>query len=425
MRERGEEGMGGEFPDVEVLSGGAGVDGGGGSGGSGRGSPVGVLMGAGGGRKTPASRCGATSDVGRRTLQEDEHCVVQGELQRRIEASREARPSSPSSSPGAAAAPRVVARVGAPTRDTLCGVFDGHCTHGGKLLTAAGVARERLSELLLGCEEVLRWLQGNEGGWRDTGEEEEEVGEGLDGYKCRTHAALAGVGRGVEEEVARCFREVDEAIRDLVQEGVAEESGTTALLALVLGSALLVAHVGDSRAVLSRGGKAVDLTCDHRPTEEAEEKRIRAHGGWIEMEAVNGILSVSRALGDWDLFGPEDKEGVLVSRPDVSGMCIDESQDEFLLLACDGLWDVMTSQSAIQFVRAQLLRHNDPERAAAALVQAAVAHVQDGGMGSTDNVTCIVVCLQTEGPATPESRYPGSRLPGRTNSRIFKSVADS
>jgi len=286
------------------------------------------------------------------------------------------------------------------------------------LQTCASVARERLSERVLGCGAVLRWLQGNEVGWRDTGEEEEEGPYAS--YRCRSHAAMGQVGNEVEEEVGRCFREVDEAFREMVAEGAAEESGTTALVVALLGSALLVAHVGDSRAVLSRGGKAVDLTSDHRPTEEAEEARIRAHGGWVEMDAVNGILSVSRALGDWDLFGPEEKENVLVSRPDVSGMCIDESQDEFLVLACDGLWDVMTSQSAIQFVRAQLLRHNDPERAAAALVQAAIARVQDGGMGSTDNVTCIVVCLQTEGPATPESRYPGSRLPGRTNSRIFK-----
>jgi protein phosphatase 2C family protein 2/3 len=65
----------------------------------------------------------------------------------------------------------------------------------------------------------------------------------------------------------------------------------------------------------------------------------------------------------------------------------DPSTDEFLVLACDGVWDVMTTQQVVSFVRRRLLEHGDPQQAAEELTQKAL------DLNSIDNVTAIVVCL--------------------------------
>jgi serine/threonine protein phosphatase PrpC len=116
---------------------------------------------------------------------------------------------------------------------------------------------------------------------------------------------------------------------------------------------LLSANVGDSRAVLSRNGRAVDLTRDHKPNDDLEKARILAMGETIEWDRVSKVhrvrnLSLSRAIGD------------KYAKPVVSGEVeinhyplIDES-DEFILLASDGLWDVMTSDEAVIFVHEKI-----------------------------------------------------------------------
>jgi protein phosphatase 2C family protein 2/3 len=211
------------------------------------------------------------------------------------------------------------------------------------------------------------------------------------------------------------FLHTDELLRT---GGAPGSCGTTALAALVLGRTLFVANTGDSRAVLCRRGRSIELSTDHKPPAEAE--RIASAGGFVDSEGyLNGCVSVSRALGDWQLCcanklplktHPENghPSGPLTAEPDVRVHALTE-EDEFVILACDGLWDVLSSQGAVELARQVLRQHNDPARLAAELAKEALRR------HSGDNVTCVVVCFS---PQPPPCRPPP--LAGRPGSRIFQ-----
>jgi protein phosphatase 2C family protein 2/3 len=126
------------------------------------------------------------------------------------------------------------------------------------------------------------------------------------------------------------------------------ESGTTALVLLIRGDHLLVANAGDCRAVLSRGGKAIALSEDHSPKLPSEISRIKRAGGWVGECGVGDLLSVSRSFGDWD---PDDYQGLgrqckivgVSAEPQISEQLL-RDEDEFIIIACDGLWDVISNE---------------------------------------------------------------------------------
>lgn len=152
-------------------------------------------------------------------------------------------------------------------------------------------------------------------------------------------------------------------------------SGCAAVVVLVLQQRglLLCANCGDARAVLSRGGLAVNLSLDHRPDRADELIRIVAAGGHVRSRRVLGKLAVSRALGDRqykrDWRQPEAEaaaarrgggvssgrrpRSLVIAEPEIRLLGL-APQDEFLLVACDGLFDVFSSQEAVDFVRARL-----------------------------------------------------------------------
>ncbi|CAN1151055.1 Probable protein phosphatase 2C 13 [Linum perenne] len=187
----------------------------------------------------------------------------------------------------------------------------------------------------------------------------------------------------------KAFLLADTAIAD--ESTISSSCGTTALTALVLGRHLLVANAGDCRAVLCRKGVAVDMSQDHRPSYLPERRRVEELGGWIEDEYLNGYLAVTRALGDWDLKHPYGSESPLIAEPEVRQITLADD-DEFLIIGCDGIWDVMSSQYAVSLVRRGLRRHNDPELSARELVMEA------GRLNSADNLTVVVICFCTPRP---------------------------
>merc|ERR1739838_825765 len=96
------------------------------------------------------------------------------------------------------------------------------------------------------------------------------------------------------------------------------------------------AHVGDTRAVLCRGGHAMRLTAmsDHKPTDHTELMRIHSAGGAVFNGRVNGVLAIARALGDQNLKAPLQQGDFISNVPHVTSMHL-EAQDEFIIMAFD------------------------------------------------------------------------------------------
>ena len=195
----------------------------------------------------------------------------------------------------------------------------------------------------------------------------------------------------LEDTHRRAFIRADRALH--AEQSVSGYCGTTALTALVLGKHLMVANAGDCRAVLCRRdaagrGAAVEMSQDHRPSYLPEQRRVEKSGGVIVDGYLNGDLSVTRALGDWEFKLPLGIASPLIAEPDVQLAKLTED-DEFLIIGCDGIWDVMSSQAAVSLVRRGLRRHGDPQQCARELVKEAL------DLNTSDNVTVIVVCLSS------------------------------
>jgi serine/threonine protein phosphatase PrpC len=155
--------------------------------------------------------------------------------------------------------------------------------------------------------------------------------------------------------------------------------GTTAIVCVLQGSRAHIAGVGDSRCVLARGGRALRVTTDHKPRLPAEEERIIEAGGFVNRGRVHGILSVSRALGDFE-FAP-----YVLAEPHVITFALCP-EDRVLVLASDGLWDVISDQEAVDMaLRVGTGPEGDEVAAGQFLVDEALRR------GSRDNVS--VLCI--------------------------------
>lgn len=223
----------------------------------------------------------------------------------------------------------------------------------------------------------------------------------------------------VEKAVKRAFLNADHAFADEVS--LDGSSGTTALTALIFGRTMVVANAGDCRAVLGKRGRAVELSKDHKPNCLSEKSRIEKLGGVVYDGYLNGQLSVSRALGDWHMKGSSGAagKGPLSSEPEVQETVLSED-DEFLILGCDGLWDVMTSQGAVSLARKELMSHNDPERCSRELVREALKR------NSCDNLTVLVVCFTPDPPPRIEvPRFKINRSISAEGLNLLQEALDS
>ncbi|KAI0527385.1 hypothetical protein KFK09_002985 [Dendrobium nobile] len=159
------------------------------------------------------------------------------------------------------------------------------------------------------------------------------------------------------------------------------KGGSTAVTAILIdGLKLVVANVGDSRAVLCKDGLAKQLSVDHEPNKE--RKCIEMKGGFVsnlpgDVPRVDGQLAVARAFGDRSL------KVHLSSVPDVKDVIIDD-KTEFLVLASDGLWKVMSNQEVVDAIR----DIEEPQVAAKHLTEEALKRK------SKDDISCIVVKFQ-------------------------------
>uniref|UniRef100_A0A9J7Y7G6 Protein phosphatase 1G n=1 Tax=Cyprinus carpio carpio TaxID=630221 RepID=A0A9J7Y7G6_CYPCA len=182
------------------------------------------------------------------------------------------------------------------------------------------------------------------------------------------------------------------------EEEPGSDSGTTAVVALIRGKQLIVANAGDSRCVVSEKGKAVDMSYDHKPEDELELTRIKNAGGKVTMDGrVNGGLNLSRAIGDHfykrnKALPPEEQ--MISALPDVKVLTLNEDH-EFMVIACDGIWNVMSSQEVVDFVNERLKTEAGKNRPLSAIIEELLDHClapdTSGDGTGCDNMTCIII----------------------------------
>ena len=162
----------------------------------------------------------------------------------------------------------------------------------------------------------------------------------------------------VGEALTKSF---DAVSRKILSTTYLDLEGSTAVVVYMCDNAIVTANLGDSRAILCRGHKAIPLTVDHKPDSTKERKRIEDLGGRVKWHGylgpdklpvpgmgayrINGNLAVSRALGD------RLERPYVSSEPEIATFPRHPDQDKFIVLASDGLWDVMTSQDVVDFIK--------------------------------------------------------------------------
>lgn len=185
-----------------------------------------------------------------------------------------------------------------------------------------------------------------------------------------------------KQAIRESYMAIDQRILNMGEVSKVWRAGSTATTAFLLdkGRRLIVANVGDSRAVLSRDGAAVDLSVDHEPQKPRERQMVESKGGEVSKQFLGNIYRVDRRLAMSRAFGDYNLKAHITVEPDIwEGELT--ADDEFFIIASDGLWHVMNSQEAVNIAR----KESNAKVAAKALIQAAL------DQESHDDISVLVV----------------------------------
>ena len=174
-------------------------------------------------------------------------------------------------------------------------------------------------------------------------------------------------------------------------------AGCTSIVAVLINRELFVANAGDSRAVLCRARGIVEpLSYDHKPSQEKELQRIKKAGGFVnQFGRINGNLNLSRSIGDLKYKQTSDlppAEQMITAEPDIKKVML-EGDDEFIIFGCDGIWDCLSNDEAVKYIRDRI----DTTHPAEILREMLDEIISDDprasqGIGG-DNMTALVVDL--------------------------------
>lgn len=188
-----------------------------------------------------------------------------------------------------------------------------------------------------------------------------------------------------------------------------DESGCAATSVIVTKTHVYCGNAGDSRTVLSSDGFARALSYDHKPYNEGEKARITAGGGYVDMGRVNGNLALSRGIGDFVFKKNADlpaEEQIVTCYPDVLIHKLDLAHDEFIILACDGIWDCLLSQSCVECVRRGIYERKTFTTICEEIMELCCAPTSDGlGIGCDNMSILIVALLDSDNNETLEQWY--------------------
>lgn len=194
-----------------------------------------------------------------------------------------------------------------------------------------------------------------------------------------------------DEAIISACLQIDNKINEMFKDRD-QVPGSTANMAFIVDKELFVSNIGDSRCVGCIDGEAVALSVDHKPDVPVEQARIVNAGARVDVEdghlySKYGILGLSRAIGDSEFKRNEHlepTEQIVSPLPDVIIRTIDHSW-QFMVLACDGVWDVASNEEVVRFVLEGIAKGQNPKEICMALC--------DKCIGSRDNITCILVCF--------------------------------
>uniref|UniRef100_A0A8D0DW78 Protein phosphatase 1B n=1 Tax=Salvator merianae TaxID=96440 RepID=A0A8D0DW78_SALMN len=219
----------------------------------------------------------------------------------------------------------------------------------------------------------------------------------------------------VKEAVRRAFLAIDERMQALAEAEAWEHAGSTAVALLISPRHFYFINLGDSRGLLCRSATVAFHTEDHKPTKLRERERIENAGGTVTLHRVNGSLAVSRALGDFDYKavtwrGPTEQP--VSPEPEVCELPRCPEEDEFVVLACDGVWDAFDNAGLSAFVRSRLCLSGSPRDVCECVLDACLYK------GSRDNMTCILVCFPAAPGASPEALQKEQELDAYLEKRV-------
>uniref|UniRef100_A0ACD5USZ2 Uncharacterized protein n=1 Tax=Avena sativa TaxID=4498 RepID=A0ACD5USZ2_AVESA len=205
------------------------------------------------------------------------------------------------------------------------------------------------------------------------------------------------------------------------------EVGSTACVALIRGDQIIVGNAGDCRCVLSRNGQAIILTTDHKPSVPAEKQRIENAGRSVTVTGgasrIDNGIAVSRSIGDlrYKTNGrlPPAQQALTCS-PEIRLEKVTDDT-EFLVMACDGVWDVVLNQGLIEIIRGNLKAGMDLGNICEGILDMCVEPPQP----SVDNMTILLVRFKHKHPPAkpqhhskaPEQSGTGDDLHGKSKGK--------
>jgi len=194
------------------------------------------------------------------------------------------------------------------------------------------------------------------------------------------------------EALKACFLKIDEDMKltpEMTEKR--DRSGCTAITVMVSPTSIVCTNAGDSRACYCSNNSTIELSRDHKPYLQEEQARIDKAGGYVSMKRVDGDLAVSRALGDFQYKDRDDlpaEEQKVTAFPVVT---VKERSplDEFIIVGCDGIWDVVSNEECVAMVQLILDEgETDPKLIAEEVIDLCL------GKNSRDNMTACIVLMK-------------------------------
>jgi len=228
----------------------------------------------------------------------------------------------------------------------------------------------------------------------------------------------SNAAENIKKAILNGFLALDDQMREIPEIKSGEDrSGTTAVCVMLSPEQIFFANCGDSRAILCSDGKVTFSTQDHKPINPEEKARIQNAGGSVMIQRVNGSLAVSRALGDFEYKNVQGKgpcEQLVSPEPEIFEVKRALTKDEFLILACDGIYDVMSNEELADFVRSRMLLTDDLKKICCEVCDTCLYK------GSRDNMSIVIIAFDGAPKVSDEAIKKEAEL----NERIEKEIKE-